>query len=324
MFNNKLSWDLMPGTSMTKNYGDSQTVAWGFTYSTRLAWYPFDPRWSLVGEMFGTAGENKAIPEYRIGIRWEPSQYAVLAVTYGHEFNGSEGAGFEVGLMIFTPRFACFGGCDKQKKEKEEINKYGSMKQDTDTSFSRPLVIKNRQYDIGRFFSSMPAIVLFALIVVCYALVVALGVIIGYQKFLGNIKVADSPIETAVAAVFGLLAFMLAFTFSLTWSRFANRNVLVIAQAQAIGTCYLRTSLITEKQKNEVRMLLYEYTNILVRLPGHADLHKSLDRLDEIHLLIWKQTATLGKEDIDSELRSLFISSVNELISIPVQKKLWP
>jgi hypothetical protein len=195
------------------------------------------------------------------------------------------------------------------------------MKQDTDTSFSRPLVIKNRQYDIGRFFSSMPAIVLFALIVVCYALVVALGVIIGYQKFLGNIKVADSPIETAVAAVFGLLAFMLAFTFSLTWSRFANRNVLVIAQAQAIGTCYLRTSLITEKQKNEVRMLLYEYTNILVRLPGHADLHKSLDRLDEIHLLIWKQTATLGKEDIDSELRSLFISSVNELISIPVQRK---
>ncbi|TMI71136.1 MAG: hypothetical protein E6H09_14345 [Bacteroidetes bacterium] len=195
------------------------------------------------------------------------------------------------------------------------------MKQDTDTSFSRPLVIKNRQYDIGRFFSSMPAIVLFALIVVCYAVVVALGVIIGYQKFLGNIKVADSPIETAVAAVFGLLAFMLAFTFSLTWSRFANRNVLVIAQAQAIGTCYLRTSLITEKQKNEVRMLLYEYTNILVRLPGHADLHKSLDRLDEIHLLIWKQTATLGKEDIDSELRSLFISSVNELISIPVQRK---
>jgi hypothetical protein len=120
LFNNKLSWDLMPGTSMTKNYGDSQTVAWGFTYSTRLAWYPFDPRWSLVGEMFGTAGENKAIPEYRIGIRWEPSQYAVLAVTYGHEFNGSEGAGFEVGLMIFTPRFACFGGCDKQKKKKKK------------------------------------------------------------------------------------------------------------------------------------------------------------------------------------------------------------
>jgi hypothetical protein len=195
------------------------------------------------------------------------------------------------------------------------------MNQDTDTSFSRPLVIRNRQYDIGRFFSSMPPIILFALIVICYAVVVALGVFVGYQKFLGNIKVADSPIETAVAAVFGLLAFMLAFTFSLTWSRFANRNVLVITQAQAIGTSYLRTSLITEKQKKEVRILLYEYTNILLRLPGHADLHKSLERLDEIHLLIWKQTVTLAQEEIDSELRSLFTSSVNELISIPVQRK---
>ena len=119
-FNNKLSWDLMPGTSMTKNYGDSQTVAWGFTYSTRLAWNPFNPQWALVGEVFGTEGENKAIPEYRIGIRWEPSQYAVFAVTYGHEFNGSEGAGFELGVMIFTPRFACIGGCDKQKKKKKK------------------------------------------------------------------------------------------------------------------------------------------------------------------------------------------------------------
>ena len=49
-------------------------------------------------------------------------------------------------------------------------------------------------------------------------------------------------------------------------------------------------------------MLLYEYTNILLRLPGHADLFKSLDRLDEIHLLMWKQTVTLAQEDIDSEL----------------------
>ncbi|HET6993876.1 MAG TPA: hypothetical protein VFI06_02785 [Chitinophagaceae bacterium] len=119
LFNNKLSWDLMPGVSVTKNYGDSQTVAWSFTYSTRLAWYPASPKWSIVGEVFGTAGENKAIPEYRIGLRWEPSQYFVLAATYGQEFNGTEGAGFEVGIMLFTPRFACIGGCDRQKKKKK-------------------------------------------------------------------------------------------------------------------------------------------------------------------------------------------------------------
>ena len=100
----------MPGASVTTNYGADETTAWAFTYSTRVAWYPFKkPVWSFVGEVFGTEGENTSIPEYKLGVRYEPSQYAVFAVTYGQEFNGKNGAGFELGLMLFTPQFACFG-----------------------------------------------------------------------------------------------------------------------------------------------------------------------------------------------------------------------
>jgi hypothetical protein len=119
LFNNKLSWDLMPGATVNHNYGQTKTTAWGFTYSTRLAWYPFDPRWSVVGEVFGTEGEAESIPEYKAGIRWEPSQYAVFAITYGNEFNGNNGAGFEFGIMLFSPPFVCFGGCHKAKKGKQ-------------------------------------------------------------------------------------------------------------------------------------------------------------------------------------------------------------
>ena len=115
LFNNKLSWDLMPGATYNSSYGKEKTTAWGFTYSTRVAWYPFDPRWSAVGEVFGTEGENKAIPEYRLGVRWEPSQHAVFALTYGNEFNGTQGAGFEFGIMLFSPPFVCFKGCNKAK-----------------------------------------------------------------------------------------------------------------------------------------------------------------------------------------------------------------
>jgi hypothetical protein len=114
--NNELSWDIMPGASMTIDYGQEEKTAWAFTYSTRLAWYPFNPQTSIVGEVFGSAGETGTIPEYKIGLRWEPSQYAVFALTYGHEFNGSLGAGFEVGIMLFTPPFACLGGCNKKRK----------------------------------------------------------------------------------------------------------------------------------------------------------------------------------------------------------------
>jgi hypothetical protein len=120
LFNNKLSWDLMPGASVTKNHGQDQTTAWGFTYSTRLAWYPIGPEGAIVGEVNGTAGDAYSPPEYKIGLRWEPSQYAVFALTYGQEFSGSNGAGFEFGIMLFTPPFACFGGCGKEKKHPKQ------------------------------------------------------------------------------------------------------------------------------------------------------------------------------------------------------------
>jgi hypothetical protein len=51
------------------------------------------------GGVFGTAG---AIPEHKIEPRWEPSQYATLALTYGHEFGGPFGAGFEFSYVVYS------------------------------------------------------------------------------------------------------------------------------------------------------------------------------------------------------------------------------
>ena len=117
-FNNKLSLDLMPGTSYTINYQDKGSPAWAFTYSSRLAWYPFNPELSIVGEVFGCAGESISPPEYKTGLRWEPSQYACFALTYGHEFNGTNGAGFEFGIMLFTPPFCGIGKHSKTQSVK--------------------------------------------------------------------------------------------------------------------------------------------------------------------------------------------------------------
>lgn len=104
--NNTISWDIMPGASMTRHYGDEDETVWAFTYSTRLAWYPFNPELSIVGEIYSSEGELDVPVEYRVGLRWEPNQYAVFALTYDDEFKGSNGAGFEFGIMLFTPPFA--------------------------------------------------------------------------------------------------------------------------------------------------------------------------------------------------------------------------
>jgi hypothetical protein len=112
-FDNRLSWDLMPGASATLSYPRDGDVAWAFTYSSRLAWYPFSPKLALVGEVYGAAGGATVSPDYRAGLRWEPDVYTNIALTYGGKFDGGQGTGVEIGIMLFSPPFFCIGTCKK-------------------------------------------------------------------------------------------------------------------------------------------------------------------------------------------------------------------
>lgn len=110
-FNNKVSLDIMPGASVSFDLGDESGESWAFTYTTRLAWYPTLPTWCLVGEIVGAEGEGTAPPEYRVGLRLEPTPHAVFALTYDEEFEGgASGAGWEIGMMLFSPPFFKIGG----------------------------------------------------------------------------------------------------------------------------------------------------------------------------------------------------------------------
>lgn len=115
MYGNKISWDLMPGASVTRNIQEDSINGWAFTYSTRLAYNPWGPKLSIVGEVFGSEGGTGTIPEYKAGLRYDLSRYATFALTYGQEFAGNKGAGFEFGVMLFTPPFASIGGIRSKK-----------------------------------------------------------------------------------------------------------------------------------------------------------------------------------------------------------------
>ena len=85
----------------------------------------------------------------------------------------------------------------------------------------------------------------------------------------------------------GLLAFMLGFTFSITASRFNDRRHLMIQQANNLGTCYLRTDFIPEKQKWETRKLFAQYMKMLVGVTTSANAHTTLQKLEGIQTQIW-------------------------------------
>jgi hypothetical protein len=59
----------------------------------------------------------------------------------------------------------------------------------------------------------------------------------------------------------GLLAFLLAFTFGMAASRFELRRELVLDEANAIGTAYLRAALVPEPHRTEIRTFLRDYVD---------------------------------------------------------------
>jgi hypothetical protein len=70
----------------------------------------------------------------------------------------------------------------------------------------------------------------------------------------------------------------------------------------------------------EVRRLLREYAD--VRLNAAAgDVQEALNKSEAIHGRLWSQAKALVQTDMDSELRSLFIVSLNELIDLHQSRK---
>ena len=177
--------------------------------------------------------------------------------------------------------------------------------------------------DLAQFITSLNPLILFILIVAFCVIFSEAGSLLAHKRTKKGIKEPEAPVGTAVGAMLGLLAFMLGFTFSITASRFADRKDLIIRQANAIGTLYVRASMIPEKQKLEIRKLLHEYIDLLLNInyASPEQISKVNARTSKIHVGIWKQTATLVQEDMDSELRTFFSGAVNELMNIGRERK---
>jgi hypothetical protein len=115
----------------------------------------------------------------------------------------------------------------------------------------------------------------------------------------------------------GLLAFLLAFTIGIGLTLFQNRMQLVVTEANAIGTAYLRAGFLEEPDRSAARDLLREYVD--VRLAAARDLailEDAIARSEEIHNELWAIVEVNARENPNSDIMGLFADSINEVIDI--------
>ena len=119
-----------------------------------------------------------------------------------------------------------------------------------------------------------------------------------------------------VGATLGLLAFLLAFTFGMAASRYDTRRQLVLQEANAIGTTYLRAEMLPEPQRSEIRNLLREYAALRVGGVSSIMTPRVMAQSGALHDRLWADAVAVGAQSPNSIVVGLFIQSLNEMIDL--------
>ena len=131
----------------------------------------------------------------------------------------------------------------------------------------------------------------------------------------------ETPVNAMVGSILGLLAFLLAFTFSLAATRFDARRQVVLEEANAIGTTYLRTRLLPEPQRSETAKLLREYVDVRVRGVAEGTVLEAVTRSEVLQESLWSEAVKASEnKDANSVITSLFIQSLNETIDVHAKR----
>lgn len=166
----------------------------------------------------------------------------------------------------------------------------------------------------------------------CYIIYVAtffLSLELGYRLGKYNSQHVDPAKKTKssgmLSAILALLAFMLAFTFGSATSRFDARKQMVLAEANAIGTAYLRTDLLPGSYQDQAGNLLKTYAEVKLAAtrPGQSkqEVLKQLETSEQLFNTIWSQAVAISSESNHSnEGNKLYLMSLNDLSDISAKR----
>ena len=99
-------------------------------------------------------------------------------------------------------------------------------------------------------------------LIVLLLIAAEMGFRFGHRHHKATNDPTRSQMGTIEGAILGLLGLLLGFTFAMAVSRYDHRKELVLEEANAIGTTYLRASLLPEPQSTTIKDLLARYVDV--------------------------------------------------------------
>jgi hypothetical protein len=126
----------------------------------------------------------------------------------------------------------------------------------------------------------------------------------------------EGPTGLLVGSILALLAFLLAVTMGMASDRFDARRAVVLNEANAIGTTYLRAGYLPEPASSEIRELLREYVPLRIVVTDQENLAADIERSHELLAELWTIGEGVARTTDQGDLVSLFLDSLNETIDL--------
>ncbi len=167
-------------------------------------------------------------------------------------------------------------------------------------------------------FDHIPIWALFIGTIVLFIIAAEGGFRIGKYNISHREQTRKSQMNTIMGASLGLLAFFLAMTFNMAGSRFDVRKKLVVDEANAIETTYLRAKLLPEPFRTEFQDLLRKYVNVRAKIQTVKmdTVRQIIVKSEELHNLLWLKTIDLIEKKPTPVVTVIFIKSLNEVFDL--------
>lgn len=135
---------------------------------------------------------------------------------------------------------------------------------------------------------------------------------------------SNSALNTVKGALLALVGLLLGFSYSMASTRFETRKAMLIQEANAIGTAYLRGDLFDEVRREPYRELLRRYTDARLaffRMTTDAEaVSGALQPSEALQNEIWKLGMEQARANPLSPNNLLIVDSLNAMIDTGTER----
>jgi hypothetical protein len=157
-------------------------------------------------------------------------------------------------------------------------------------------------------------------LILLMALALRIGFMVGMRSTaIKNCKQCKEHISTLLSSLLGMLALILGFSFSIALERHGSRSEAVIEEANAIGTAYLRTTLLPEAYRQEAQQLIAQYLDVRIK-ESHFNLTQRAERetlnqqANNLQMQLWNNVSQAAVHEPNTVTTGLPVQSINAMI----------